>query len=1431
MAMQSLVHGVSPWSRAVAASCRVHPHVCTRPVSTLFSQRAGAATHGASAASCHRMSTHAASVTTTADVAATRSSGTGSSRARKAQMGSYRDPAELEANAMRVLLSSKGTDATKVFGHIMRNVTFRQLHARDAHRLGLVRRLWRAAQVAASKQRLVLGDAHYASYLAAHNMTGDTSTNLSVLEHELADAGVERSPVLLEALAKGYGLRGDVARVHEVNDEAIRLPNGGPLESYTMAVLEAHLVQRAYTEALNHALASPHLNPGNAALPLSHLRLLREFGREGVPHLAVRVVEDVKKNGHGMVEDDTYNHVAAAFIVHGDMEQAMETLRLRASLTTGRSHRQSRIAVDLERDLLQGCFTGDFGAVTATTAQFETLEVANLPGQEHPVRPMLSNLVALVHAFRVRGSSQPLVAMLSALDEAGATSYLGQERVLRACCEAFARCHDAPSAALLVQRAVTGHSAGKTDDESLACTVLQAILANVHANGASSADVDSAFETVTSLMSNLVAHETQALNAHGWQAPHDQFLRSQTYDDLHTVVASALTVRRVEPDGDDDGDRDTMFGSLQRSLANGRGRGSQQPFEQHATTSQVVLQGQLNAMRWDASHRNTHYPDELNNLLGTRNRDWSADTSAAAVDCLLTYNQGTAAMELLSAQQADSPWATNAVTAAPLARHFAETGELDKAVAVARAVASQGIQLTHAFVTPVFGACAREGNVREAVNLLDVVTSTHMPISGHVMELLYQTCLEAGDFVDSLAMLRLSTTPQCDRLGTQQYIDLLAAGFRTFQDADKLQQSIDVINAGTNLALDARAVQQAAAVAAVAADRAPVTLTLSPPSTSPTTTLQRTTGSDQATSHRSSLEHGQWHSEPGHDAGPARIDFNAAVASLVETVASHSDASERPDFVNMMNAARHNGTVELGPLCTVLTSVVGSSPLPPSVSRAVLVAHSAGARDLVMEDLDVFHRGLVDLDADTMMLLLPRLRRGANRTSTARRQAAEGLFELWFAKHSVEAHPDVSLEIFSYFNDSVQDVRRARDVYDALMASSNLSDTHAQQLVLSHLTLGIYKRNDQTVAELLDTAARRGFLDDAVLVDTLRRLLQQGRKSFNGFAEMLLPSIQHPRGESLSYNHKINLMRVYSSLAAASHDHGATQHVDAALATYNQISEDGQSPGIWAHIFRIQALVAVPNKHNMVEAEVFWNELRDGPETPSPQAQASCASSFVRGYASLLKFCPAADRPHVIQSLLHHVDELVASGIPPDRKTSSALIHGLASVAETKPACLGLYEKIDKQGDAGAALKEFIKVSLRHRGRNDSEQASACYNGIYEMMQLRADVDCDNVLFMLGHFVETNDHVNFRRFFELRRRMAKNNRNLYLHMAQAHLLHLKSIVGPNFQHNRRLGKERAEAAGRALVLLQEECGSAPSSMRSFVQDVQDAVRAEAATAS
>lgn len=155
---------------------------------------------------------------------------------------------------------------------------------------------------------------------------------------------------------------------------------------------------------------------------------------------------------------------------------------------------------------------------------------------------------------------------------------------------------------------------------------------------------------------------------------------------------------------------------------------------------------------------------------------------------------------------------------------------------------------------------------------------------------------------------------------------------------------------------------------------------------------------------------------------------------------------------------------------------------------------------------------------------------------------------------------------------------RARRMYATLMARPDLPEEDAKSVVIGHLTFSIYKRNDLYVAQLLDTAGKRGYFDgdDSIVVDLMRRLLHHGRKSYDEFAVRLLSRLQHPAGEAMPYEHKVNLLRVYSTLSMARAALGATTaHTmrDAAQATFSQIELDGQHPGLWARVFLLEVLV------------------------------------------------------------------------------------------------------------------------------------------------------------------------------------------------------------------------------------------------------------------
>jgi hypothetical protein len=257
-------------------------------------------------------------------------------------------------------------------------------------------------------------------------------------------------------------------------------------------------------------------------------------------------------------------------------------------------------------------------------------------------------------------------------------------------------------------------------------------------------------------------------------------------------------------------------------------------------------------------------------------------------------------------------------------------------------------------------------------------------------------------------------------------------------------------------------------------------------------------------------------------------------------------------------------------------------------------------------------------------------------------------------------------------------------MYGALMARPDLTEEDAKSVVMSHLTLCIYTRNDLAVAELLDTAGKRGYLegDDGAVVDLIRRLIFQGRKRYDEFSMHLLSRLEHPAGETMSYDHKVKLLAVYTAMAktiAAVSATSAEAMRGAAQATFNQIDLDGQRAGLWPRVYLLEAIASACDPASVAQAEdLRGGLLTDFPDLPL-DALNVVSSIFVRAYSRLLKVCPVDERKGVISHLLRHLQDLVRSGIVPDRRTTSELIHGLASAPETEPACALLYDKIEKQ--------------------------------------------------------------------------------------------------------------------------------------------------------
>ena len=87
---------------------------------------------------------------------------------------------------------------------------------------------------------------------------------------------------------------------------------------------------------------------------------------------------------------------------------------------------------------------------------------------------------------------------------------------------------------------------------------------------------------------------------------------------------------------------------------------------------------------------------------------------------------------------------------------------------------------------------------------------------------------------------------------------------------------------------------------------------------------------------------------------------------------------------------------------------------------------------------------------------------------------------------------------------------------------------------------------------------------------------------------------------------------------------------------------------------------------------------------------------------------------------------------------------------------------------------------------------------------------------------EASDRANFERFFELRTRMARNNTNVHMHMAEAHVQNLRSLLGGrSVDRGRKLEKRAATELLRAVDTMLEECGDVPSNAKQFVAEVRE----------
>eukprot|EP00035_Acanthoeca_spectabilis_P024875 m.455779 g.455779 ORF g.455779 m.455779 type:complete len:1326 (+) comp20937_c0_seq1:194-4171(+) len=1303
------------------------------------------------------------------------------------QIGQIRDRAELEANAMRLLLSSKGGDVSLVFGHILRNLKNQSLQATFSQKLGLVRRLWQAAHVASRKNKLALNDVHYAAYLDVHTIHRDFGMNLSVLETRMENDGIRRTPTMLSSLATGYGHQGNVSKVFELNEECTR--SGGHLDNFSMAVVDGYLRQRSYAEAVDFAIQHAQPNKTNRKGPLLHMRMLQEFGREGVSDQAVRVIDDLKARPNLELSGSNWNHLISAFIVHGDLDRAVATLRLRPA-QWGHGSRTSQISIEAESTFMRACIAGDRDEIENAASQYDSLNLRNCSAHNIETRPMVNTVLALVHALRVTGATDRLLLMLDTLESVGAESYVHNHGIVAASCQALAQHGEIDDAMNVLKRAVRRNDIG-LDAEALGCFVFDAVVAAM-AQGSDHHTIHaSACDDIVDIVDTAAASEAVSLNAHGWSVIKEHFLRSQRFDDAKVAAFTSTSTSSEQSE----------FERLCHALEhNVHGSG--------AFTSSRLIASQLSALARDA-RAGTPNGNELTRILKDTKPSSPPEVSIAAVDCLLAHGFLDEAEEFV-----DMKDVAKSVIVAQLVKYHANSGNFEIGLSLLETLVDAKVWVPRHLALPLFEACASSDNVRGAVKLLGVVKAAHIVLSTKMVELLFLTCCNVEDSDAAQAILRLAVSPQCETIGRNGFLKILATMHRTVDSVDLLQKSLETLYA---TGVCSPETLHASHVAAEIKNMSNLAVEAAQETYVPRHSLSDFDRRPQTKKRKSDV--------------PLYIAEDDAFAGecdrLVAVLEGHVG-----DLSSTIRHTVANVSSSLLQTCEELTSVLGA-PLPNDVGHVVIAAHLAGKgpgqQSIVLEDLDIFHKGLVTISTEAMLQLLPGLRSGEKRTHDAKTITADDLVTLWYESHGYEhelAHRDVSMEIFRYYNNGVQDIRRAREVYDKLMSRSDLSKKHAHQIVIDHLTLSIYRRHDLAVAEMLDAADRFGLIsDDFVVVDVIRRLQQQGRKSFDQFTEMLLKQIQNPTGEKMPYTHKVNLLRVYSAFVKSYRDTSSNQALTTAENTFNQIEQDGQTAGIWAQIFWMQALLASGSRSQIQQAEDLHTHLLSSGQELSSEAHGSCASGFVRGYADLLQRCPDDERPLVIQNLLRHVESLLKSGTSPTRQTTSMLIRGLASVPETEAACFVLYENIPTQGDAGAALKEYVKMTLERHG---SRPTSSQFDGLYNMMQLRSDVDCDNVLFILRHFVDTQDSEKFQRFFGLRTRMAKNNRNLHLHLAEAHMLHLRSIVGDTSGQRRQPNKASAQEILDAVDLMRDECGSIPHTMRAAVQEIADQAQSEIA---
>jgi len=385
-----------------------------------------------------------------------------------------------------------------------------------------------------------------------------------------------------------------------------------------------------------------------------------------------------------------------------------------------------------------------------------------------------------------------------------------------------------------------------------------------------------------------------------------------------------------------------------------------------------------------------------------------------------------------------------------LLRHHAATGDLARGVAAVKAMADAGTRVTHEIVMPLFKACAREGDVSSAVALLGVAKSAGVPISEKITALLYQSCCTVNDFDTSLTVLRLAVPPRCDPISDAGWTRLLAVGYATFANAEKLQQSVDVVNnvrqskvlvdavikAAKGLLQDT-AVPPAGAAQGGAGAQPPLPpytprypLDLGMFSKRQQQRLQpqqrRTAAADRGSqpgglshAHREAISSssGSGHHAGGHQGGKSQAHvFPEALARLRGVLESHvGKLSSSPDLEEVDDAMRaaEEGRLSLQRLCAALAPRVGA-PFPKDVSDAVLDAllSQGGRQRLAPGDMEVFAKGVLPLSKAVTIHLFSLLGSGdAGRSEDARR-TADSLLALWNKKHGGEGDLDVDLEAF-----------------------------------------------------------------------------------------------------------------------------------------------------------------------------------------------------------------------------------------------------------------------------------------------------------------------------------------------------------------------------------------------------------------------------------